>query len=184
MQTSREKREKTQSFTPTYGPQGGGRQSLRSQRKEGTAVPWWVRSITKNVIRDMWVQVRWTGAGPLPWRVTDHIYQTGGERWQEMKNVIKPQKTDKYTQRSVQWTLKSCFGRVWRRMKGQPATWGNSHRVLINGAGTPRPEQANRPNEQWAKSKTPTFIAGNPKIFCKKYLDVITFLLPVGHLYY
>lgn len=48
------------------------------------------RSITKNVARDMWVQVRWTGDGPLPQRATYRICQTGGERWQEMKNVIKP----------------------------------------------------------------------------------------------
>lgn len=42
-----EKREKKisrrVSLTPTYGPQGKGGRSFRSQRKEGTAVPRWVQ---------------------------------------------------------------------------------------------------------------------------------------------
>lgn len=67
------------------------------------------RSITKTVVCDVWFQERWTGGGPLPQRMIYHICQTGGERLHEVKNIIKPQKTDKYAVSPVQSILKKTF---------------------------------------------------------------------------
>lgn len=55
-------------------------------------------------------------------------------------------------------------------MKGKPDVWESSHRALIEGAGTPRTEQANQANNLF-----PLFCVSNLKLFCKKCLDVISY---------